>query len=352
MCVCPLLGPKALGPLGPCSVAHTNTFAYGVGPTLLTTRLVLKPSVTHTLSRPQGETDEDFAARLASAISAATGHSQDNLLPVGTSSASTTPHGGRPPLGPTPANAPQQQRHTAPSAPPATAPPVHQPHHSDPGGDGTATGGILPPSLDSLISVQPPSAVQQHPPPAHGRTDQLMDQLDSDAVYAFVATDAAARARTQGQGQQAAPGAGVGPGHGRSHSHVPSSSTGVIAVDDGDAAPSAPLAPPTLLPAVQPVTEPRPSPAASTSAPQLNIGPAAHPSATADPHASAGRAHAPEPDPEADMCIICLSEPREVGFLHGDSVHRCVCRGCSAHVAVGAPCPLCRRPVERVLGVY
>ncbi len=59
----------------------------------------------------------------------------------------------------------------------------------------------------------------------------------------------------------------------------------------------------------------------------------------------------PEPEPEPE-CVICLTAAQAVGFLHGDSVHRCVCRDCSRRIAVGAPCPLCRQPVERVLGVY
>ncbi|GLI66698.1 hypothetical protein VaNZ11_010634 [Volvox africanus] len=57
----------------------------------------------------------------------------------------------------------------------------------------------------------------------------------------------------------------------------------------------------------------------------------------------------PEPEPE---CVICLNAPREVGFLHGDSVHCCVCRECSKCITAGDLCPLCRQPVERVLGVY
>nr|BCL66189.1 hypothetical protein [Volvox reticuliferus] len=56
-----------------------------------------------------------------------------------------------------------------------------------------------------------------------------------------------------------------------------------------------------------------------------------------------------EPEPE---CVICLNAPKEVGFLHGNSVHCCVCRECSRSINVGALCPLCRQPVERVLGVY
>lgn len=55
---------------------------------------------------------------------------------------------------------------------------------------------------------------------------------------------------------------------------------------------------------------------------------------------------------DAELCIICLAAPKEVGLLHGDSVHRCVCKGCAPYLGTGAPCPLCRQPVERLLGVY
>jgi hypothetical protein len=60
---------------------------------------------------------------------------------------------------------------------------------------------------------------------------------------------------------------------------------------------------------------------------------------------------APAPPGEAP-CIICLTNAKEAGFLHSDTVHRCVCRECAVHVRVGAPCPLCREPVAAVLKVF
>ncbi|KAG1662279.1 hypothetical protein FOA52_002168 [Chlamydomonas sp. UWO 241] len=68
--------------------------------------------------------------------------------------------------------------------------------------------------------------------------------------------------------------------------------------------------------------------------------------------AGAGRSTNDEDD-DAGCCVICLEAPRAAGFLHGDTVHRCVCRGCAPNIRVGDPCPLCRLSVERVLlGVY
>ena len=55
---------------------------------------------------------------------------------------------------------------------------------------------------------------------------------------------------------------------------------------------------------------------------------------------------------DADLCVICLSAPREVGLLHGTSVHKCLCKECAPMVRTGTPCPMCRQIVERVLGVY
>ncbi len=55
---------------------------------------------------------------------------------------------------------------------------------------------------------------------------------------------------------------------------------------------------------------------------------------------------------DEDLCVICLSSPRTAGFLHGASVHRACCRECAALFQPGQPCPLCRQPVERVLGVF
>ena len=60
------------------------------------------------------------------------------------------------------------------------------------------------------------------------------------------------------------------------------------------------------------------------------------------------------PLPHADdmCCVICLTGPRDVGLLHGETVHKCVCKECSGLLGVGKPCPLCRQLVERILRLY
>mmetsp|Transcript_8973 Transcript_8973/g.19205 ORF Transcript_8973/g.19205 Transcript_8973/m.19205 type:complete len:546 (+) Transcript_8973:118-1755(+) len=77
----------------------------------------------------------------------------------------------------------------------------------------------------------------------------------------------------------------------------------------------------------------------------------APPSPHKDVAPSAPPAPAPADEDEA-LCVICLSAGREAGFLHGTTVHKCVCQDCSRKVSPGTPCPLCRQPIERVLGVY
>ena len=42
----------------------------------------------------------------------------------------------------------------------------------------------------------------------------------------------------------------------------------------------------------------------------------------------------------------------QAGYLHGNSVHRCVCLPCSSRIREGDPCPVCRQTVEKVLGVW
>jgi hypothetical protein len=68
--------------------------------------------------------------------------------------------------------------------------------------------------------------------------------------------------------------------------------------------------------------------------------------------AAAGATGGSESAADQDLCVICLSEPREVGFLHGASVHKCVCRECASLMQPHAPCPMCRQPIERIIGVY
>jgi hypothetical protein len=145
-----------------------------------------------------------------------------------------------------------------------------------------------------------------------------MYDLDMDAVNAVIAATGGAAAVSPARQPGAAAGAGSSTSSGEGQPRLPLSpcAQGLLA----DERPSAPPAEPF------PPSPPRPA--------------AFHPVPAPSP---------PEPEPE---CIICLNAPKEVGFLHGDSVHRCVCRDCSRRIAMGAPCPLCRQPVERVLGVY
>ncbi|MEW5320403.1 MAG: hypothetical protein WDW38_011478 [Sanguina aurantia] len=54
-----------------------------------------------------------------------------------------------------------------------------------------------------------------------------------------------------------------------------------------------------------------------------------------------------------EACVICFERPKTAGFQHGDSVHKCVCPACAKLVMLQQqPCPVCRRPVDRVVLVY
>ena len=73
---------------------------------------------------------------------------------------------------------------------------------------------------------------------------------------------------------------------------------------------------------------------------------------SAPPMRTAGSMGSGNLNEEEALCVICLTAQRTAGFLHGLTVHRCVCTGCSRMVPLGAPCPLCRQPVERIIGVF
>ncbi|KAG2437584.1 hypothetical protein HYH02_011224 [Chlamydomonas schloesseri] len=259
------------------------------------------PVIEHMAALP-GETDEEFAARLASAISATSGHSQDALYPAQQmqqqtqqqqQQLQTTPQRGRAPSG----------GQTPPQAVAAIAYGNGNGAHNSTGTGATSPyGTFITPALDGPIHgarpLEPASATgaSASPAPAAGaaavpspspqhRSDPLAE-LDIDAVNSLIAAQVAAASAV-------------------SAAAVPSPEPGAKREKE-------PSAPPLAPPLPQPAAEP----------------------------------------PSEDTCIICLSAPKEVGFLHGDSVHRCVCRDCSGAVPVGAPCPLCRQPVERLLGVY
>eukprot|EP01023_Acetabularia_acetabulum_P016184 TRINITY_DN1798_c0_g1_i3.p1 TRINITY_DN1798_c0_g1~~TRINITY_DN1798_c0_g1_i3.p1 ORF type:complete len:386 (+),score=55.87 TRINITY_DN1798_c0_g1_i3:82-1239(+) len=52
---------------------------------------------------------------------------------------------------------------------------------------------------------------------------------------------------------------------------------------------------------------------------------------------------------EEDVCIVCLTNPKQAGFAHGDTVHKCVCESCILSFSVGTPCPMCRQSIEVLL---
>ena len=91
-----------------------------------------------------------------------------------------------------------------------------------------------------------------------------------------------------------------------------------------------------------PPPPPPPSAVPPPSAPPLPTAPVAPapPSAPPAPTAPA--------DEEASLCIICLTDKRTVGLLHGSSMHVVACAGCAPHLR-NQPCPMCRAPVERLV---
>lgn len=97
--------------------------------------------------------------------------------------------------------------------------------------------------------------------------------------------------------------------------------------------------------AVQPQAPPAPP------APSVNVPPSAPPmpSAPAAAQPAAPSAPAVEEDDDGKLCIICMTDPRTVGILHGDSMHVVACAGCAPRLQNGSACPICRRPVERLV---
>lgn len=65
------------------------------------------------------------------------------------------------------------------------------------------------------------------------------------------------------------------------------------------------------------------------------------------------RSHTHPQVAQADTCVLCLTQPVTWGFLHGNSIHECVCKTC-ADAFMNVPgcsewsklCPLCGAPVE------
>jgi hypothetical protein len=92
--------------------------------------------------------------------------------------------------------------------------------------------------------------------------------------------------------------------------------------------------------------------------PAVSPTPAAAAAVTASPPAAAAEAAAAiKAEDDADvhsdegaevLCVVCWEGVREVGLLHGDLMHLCLCRGCAGAYGVGSECPMCRQTVEDV----
>jgi hypothetical protein len=67
--------------------------------------------------------------------------------------------------------------------------------------------------------------------------------------------------------------------------------------------------------------------------------------------AAAAAAAATKPTDSSDdsaFCVVCLDNPSTAGVLHGDSVHKCLCKECAAMLKESKvdKCPMCREPIE------
>jgi hypothetical protein len=56
--------------------------------------------------------------------------------------------------------------------------------------------------------------------------------------------------------------------------------------------------------------------------------------------------------PEDEICIVCCNAPKECVFV--PCGHHATCMACGKLVQeqAGKGCPVCRRPIERVLRIY
>eukprot|EP01024_Parvocaulis_polyphysoides_P006759 TRINITY_DN11919_c0_g1_i1.p1 TRINITY_DN11919_c0_g1~~TRINITY_DN11919_c0_g1_i1.p1 ORF type:complete len:307 (-),score=6.48 TRINITY_DN11919_c0_g1_i1:534-1454(-) len=52
---------------------------------------------------------------------------------------------------------------------------------------------------------------------------------------------------------------------------------------------------------------------------------------------------------DEQLCVVCLNEPKTVGFAHGETVHRCIGIECADKFSVGQPCPICKQSIELIL---
>ena len=59
------------------------------------------------------------------------------------------------------------------------------------------------------------------------------------------------------------------------------------------------------------------------------------------------------PSSISDPCMICLSKPKSASLVHGSSGHQVCCFPCAKRLKRrGKVCPVCRRPIQKVIKNY
>jgi hypothetical protein len=65
-----------------------------------------------------------------------------------------------------------------------------------------------------------------------------------------------------------------------------------------------------------------------------------------------GVPHAPHPDAEETLCVVCFDAPKRYAML--PCLHVCACEACAVCLKQTEfpACPICREPIERVGQVF
>ena len=54
-----------------------------------------------------------------------------------------------------------------------------------------------------------------------------------------------------------------------------------------------------------------------------------------------------------DLCTVCMVKPKEASIIHGKTGHQVCCYVCAKRLRrKGRPCPVCRRPIQKVIKNY
>jgi len=60
-----------------------------------------------------------------------------------------------------------------------------------------------------------------------------------------------------------------------------------------------------------------------------------------------------ESQPNCGLCVICLAAPKDASIVHGSTGHQACCLHCAKQLkSRRQPCPVCRRPIHRVIRNY